>query len=180
MPWCQERNSVCLCFRAGFVCIVFCKTGTPRVHLTTVSHYQTNIFLKGHILCKTFLRFLGVLSGCWTEVTIGLLINELFYWDANNAWCYKIHMLCITGAYTLPWYRMKNVNAFLLENICHTEQKACGHFCYLRNGWFPCQICLVSNVNSCMCMCVFIKSNFMTRASQSAQTSWKEPNSWFW
>lgn len=32
------------------------------------------------------------------EVIIGHLINELFYWDANNALCYKIHMLYITGA----------------------------------------------------------------------------------
>lgn len=68
------------------------------VRLTTIQCYHTNITLNGYILCEKFSAPCVCLVVYDDEVTTGHLINELFYWDANNSWCYKIHMLYITGA----------------------------------------------------------------------------------
>lgn len=91
-------HCVCVSGLALFILLSFCKIEISHVRLSTIQCYQANITLNGHILCDKFPASCVCLVVDDVEVTIGHLINELFYWDANNAWCYKIHMLYITGA----------------------------------------------------------------------------------
>lgn len=96
----QRRNSPCV-FQV-WLCPhyhLFPNTPTSLVHLTSVQQDQTNIILKGqHTELKMTLLVGCVLWFLQLEVTIGHLINELFYWDANNTSCHTIHMLYITEA----------------------------------------------------------------------------------